>query len=42
MDLTSKDGDRVSIRNGMTCTGKVVIGEKTVMEYLLEKINLLD
>jgi len=33
---------KVNLKNGMACTGKVIIGEKTVMKYLLEKINLLD
>ncbi|MBQ3784559.1 MAG: HlyD family efflux transporter periplasmic adaptor subunit [Lachnospiraceae bacterium] len=42
MNLSNKDGDSASLKNGMACTGKIVIGEKTVMQYLLEKINLLD
>lgn len=42
MVISNKDGDVASLKNGMACTGKVIIGEKTVMKYLLEKINLLD
>lgn len=29
-------------KNGMSCKGKIVTGEKTVMDYLLDKINLVD
>lgn len=42
INLASKDGETAILKNGMACIGKIVIGEKTVMQYLLEKINLLD
>lgn len=42
MMLQNKDGDNVSLKNGMVCTGKIIICEKTVMTYLLQKINLID
>lgn len=42
MTLQDKNGDNVSLRNGMTCTGKIIVCEKTVMTYLLQKINLID
>lgn len=42
INLANKDGDKATLKNGMACIGKIVIGEKTVMQYLLEKINLLD
>lgn len=40
--VSNKDGYVAQLKNGMSCVGKVVIGKKTVMDYLLEKINLLD
>ncbi len=42
MTLSGKDGTDVSLKNGMACTAKIIVGEKSVMEYLLEKINLKD
>lgn len=42
MERTDADGNAASLKNGMACTGKVIIGEKTVMKYLLEKINILE
>lgn len=42
MNLANKDGDTAFLKNGMACKGKIVIGEKTVMQYFLKKINLLD
>ena len=42
INLVSKEGDTATLKNGMACIGKIVIGKKTVMQYLLEKINLLD
>lgn len=42
MILQNKDGNNVGLKNGMACSGKIIIGEKTVMTYLLEKINLLE
>ena len=42
MTLQDKDGNNVSLKNGMACTGKIIICEKTVMAYLLQKINIID
>ncbi len=42
MTLQDKDGNNVSLKNGMACTGKIIICEKTVMTYLLQKINIID
>ena len=41
MMLSDKEGNVASLKNGMACTGKVVVGEKTVMRYVLEKVNIL-
>ena len=40
--LKNKAGEAVSLKNGMACQGKVIIGDKTVASYLLEKIHLID
>lgn len=42
MTLQDKKGNNVSLKNGMACTGKIIICEKTVMTYLLQKINIID
>lgn len=42
MSLKSKNGDVGYLKNGMACQAKILIGEKSVMNYLLEKINILD
>ncbi|MBQ3782286.1 MAG: HlyD family efflux transporter periplasmic adaptor subunit [Lachnospiraceae bacterium] len=42
MTLKGKDGEAVSLINGMACQAKTVIDEKNVLRYLLEKIDLLD
>lgn len=42
MTVKNKNGDTGYLKNGMACQAKIVIGEKSVMNYLLEKINLLD
>lgn len=28
--------------NGMICQAKIIVGEKSIFRYLMEKINLLD
>ncbi|MCR4567516.1 MAG: HlyD family efflux transporter periplasmic adaptor subunit [Pseudobutyrivibrio sp.] len=40
MTLSGKDGTEVSLKNGMSCTGKIIVGERSVMDYILEKIHL--
>lgn len=42
ISLKGKDGEEASLRNGMACEAKIVIGEKDVLTYVLEKIDLLD
>ena len=39
-ELKDKAGESVSLKNGMACSGKVVIGSKSVMTYVLEKLNI--
>lgn len=40
--LKGKDGQEVTLMNGMACQAKIVVDEKNVLTYLLEKIDLLD
>ncbi len=42
MILKGKDGEEATLMNGMACQAKIVVDEKTVLSYLLEKIDLLD
>lgn len=42
MTLKGKDGEEATLINGMGCQAKIIIDEKTVLHYLLEKIDLLD
>ena len=42
MNLKGKDGQEVTLMNGMACQAKIVVDEKKVSTYLLEKIDLLD
>ena len=42
MTLKGKDGEEETLMNGMACQTKIVIDEKNVLNYLLEKIDLLD
>lgn len=42
MTVKNKKGDMGYLKNGMACQAKIIIGEKSVMTYVLEKINLLD
>jgi len=40
--VKNKDGEEASLVNGMSCQAKIVVDEKNVLTYLLEKIDLLD
>ncbi len=40
--VMNKHGDKGSIINGMICQAKIVVEEKSIFRYLMEKINLLD
>lgn len=42
MTLKGKDGEEANLINGMACQAKIVVDEKRVLNYLLEKIDLLD
>lgn len=42
MTLKGKDGEEATLINGMACQAKVVVDEKNVLTYLLEKIDLMD
>lgn len=42
MILKGKDGEEATLMNGMACQAKIVVDEKNVLTYLLEKIDLLD
>ena len=42
MVLKGKDGEEATLMNGMACQAKIVVDEKNVLTYLLEKIDLLD
>jgi hypothetical protein len=38
----NRHGDKGIIINGMICQAKIIVEEKSVFRYLMEKINLLD
>ncbi|MDD6292228.1 MAG: HlyD family efflux transporter periplasmic adaptor subunit [Eubacteriales bacterium] len=40
--LKGKNGEEASLVNGMACQAKIIVDEKNVLSYLLEKIDLLD
>lgn len=42
MTLKGKDGEEVTLMNGMACRAKIVVDEKNVLTYLLEQIDLMD
>ena len=42
MSVDCKEGKESVIMNGMACRGRIVVDEKTVGKYLLEKIDLTD
>ena len=42
MILKGKDGKEATLMNGMACQAKIIVDEKTVLTYFLEKIDLLD
>lgn len=42
MTLKGKDGEEATLMNGMACHAKIVVDEKNVLTYLLEKIDLMD
>ncbi len=40
--VMNRQGDKGTIMNGMICQAKIIVEEKSVFRYLMEKINLLD
>ena len=40
--VMNRHGDKGTIMNGMICQTKIVVGEKSIFHYLMEKLNLLD
>lgn len=40
--VANDKGDYISLKQGMTCEAKVIIGKKNVLSYMLEKIDLID
>ncbi len=42
MTIKSEEGEEASLINGMACQAKIVVDEKSVLTYLLEKIDLVD
>jgi len=42
MALKGKDGEEATLMNGMACQAKIVVDEKNVLTYLLEKIDVWD
>jgi len=42
MTIKSEEGEEASLINGMACQAKIVVDEKRVLTYLLEKIDLVD
>lgn len=41
MTLEKQNGETATLMNGMACQGKVVVDQERVLQYLLEKIDLL-
>lgn len=42
MTVKNRNGDVGYLKNGMACQAKIIIGEKRVMTYVMERIHLLD
>ena len=42
MTVVSKNGEEVSLKNGMACQAKIIVDKQNVLTYILEKIDLLD
>lgn len=40
--LKNKKNEKAELKNGMACEAKIIVEEKRVLNYLLEKIHLLD
>lgn len=38
--VTNKDGKTGSIMNGMICQAKIIVGERNVLEYVLDILGL--
>jgi len=42
MTIMDEDGEEISLMNGMACQGKIIVEEKDILTFLLEKIDILD
>ncbi|MGI6205282.1 MAG: HlyD family efflux transporter periplasmic adaptor subunit [Anaerovoracaceae bacterium] len=42
MTVKNSEGQTGSLKNGMACQGKIIVDRKSVLRYVLEKIDLLD
>ena len=42
MVVKNKEGEEAVLINGMACQAKIVVDEKSVLTYLIEKIDLMD
>ena len=42
MSVIGKDGDEVTLMNGMACQAKIVVDEENILRHLLEEIDILD
>ncbi len=40
--VTNKKGEVAKLKNGMACQAKIIVGNESVMKYVLEKIDLID
>ncbi len=40
--LTNKTGETGKLKNGMACQAKIIVGNESVLKYVLEKIDLID
>jgi len=40
MMLSGKDGTEASLKNGMACTAKIIVGERSVINYIIVKLHL--
>lgn len=42
MTVMNEEGEEVSLKNGMACQAKIIVDKQSVVNYVLEKVELLD
>ncbi|MDE6313902.1 MAG: HlyD family efflux transporter periplasmic adaptor subunit [Lachnospiraceae bacterium] len=42
LTLKGKNNEEASLKNGMACQAKIIVEQKSVLNFLLEKINIID